>query len=138
MHHEALDFPGVSEERNIKFETTRAKLSRGKGRAHASHEAGAAAKVSKACEEFRRAVSRPINPTASQNNTLKFHIRKVQRLIIHNYFEEPVVIIVEPSETAGCEFFERSEYREKEIGKSVERSERPGHRILRGIHRDNR
>ena len=61
----------MAKDRNIKFETTRTKPSRGKGRARASHEAGA-------CP----------------------------------YFEELIVIIVEPNDTPDCEVIGRSVYRE--------------------------
>ena len=49
----SLRSPGVTKERNIEFDITRAKLSPGKGRTRASHGAEAAAQFPIACEDFR-------------------------------------------------------------------------------------
>ena len=55
-------------------------------------------------------VSRPCNPAAAQNHTLTVsHFQGPENNC--SYCEEPIAIIVEPSEKPGCEVMERSEYR---------------------------
>eukprot|EP00614_Pseudopedinella_elastica_P000568 CAMPEP_0172587310 /NCGR_PEP_ID=MMETSP1068-20121228/6381_1 /TAXON_ID=35684 /ORGANISM="Pseudopedinella elastica, Strain CCMP716" /LENGTH=97 /DNA_ID=CAMNT_0013382283 /DNA_START=129 /DNA_END=418 /DNA_ORIENTATION=+ len=63
------------------------------------------------------AVSRPCNFATSQNHTLTVsHSQGPENNC--PFCEEPIVIIVEPSEKPGCEVIERSEY--QETGKSGE------------------
>ena len=92
-------------DRNIIFETTQAKLREEKAEPARGMELELPHRFRMRARISGHAVSRTCNLAASQNHTLT-----VSHFLF--IFEEPISIIVEPSEKPGCEEIERSKYRD--------------------------